>query len=500
MSLRQKMAIQIATMLIGALLLSGAALWGIHGLHQDYDLAIAGYRELRQLYGNVGRHLAAAQALLAAAPNERQRAAEEVEQAAQKFAFFQSALRHDSGEKPRDEQAENDIRTALAACLTQLRTPPQPNQPLHDVSSADIYLIMKAEELIGTFERHITEIIKERKDAADRKRHDTTLAVGAACLLVIAGAVVLGLLQYRQVMSPLNRLRFGVRKIAAGELKQRLDENGSQEFVELAEEFNKMASELDALYHQLEERVEQKSRELIRSERLAGVGYLAAGVAHEINNPISIIAGYAEYTLAQLKQQAAEPGNSDVAKSLAVICDEAFRCKDIVSKLLSLARPGEPKRSEIDLGEVARNVVAAVAGFGEYRDRKLAIEASSNDGLKVSAVEAEMKQVILNLTVNALEAVSEGGEVNVNVGRNDGWVELRVSDNGRGMSRETLDQIFEPFFTDKRGARQPGTGLGLSITHSIIESHGGRIHAKSDGAGKGSEFVVQLPAAQGSDS
>jgi two-component system NtrC family sensor kinase len=287
-----------------------------------------------------------------------------------------------------------------------------------------------------------------------------------------------------------------VRKLAAGQFKQRLEEHGSQEFAELADEFNKMAAELDEFYHRLEEKVSQKGRELIRSERLAGVGYLAAGVAHEINNPIGIIAGYAEYTLSQLKSQPLTPDNAEVAKSLQVICDEAFRCKDIVGKLLSLARPGEAKKNQVDLGNVAETVTSALAGLGEYRDRNLTIAAAADEDLKVNAVEAEMKQVILNLTVNALEAVPAGGAVNIGVSRNDGWVELRVSDNGRGMSPQTLEHIFEPFFTEKRGARQPGTGLGLSITHAIIESHGGSIAASSAGPGKGSEFVVRIPAAE----
>jgi signal transduction histidine kinase len=106
-----------------------------------------------------------------------------------------------------------------------------------------------------------------------------------------------------------------------------------------------------------------------------------------------------------------------------------------------------------------------------------------------------MKQVVLNLTVNALEAVSPGGEVRIDVSRRDGWVEMRVKDDGRGMTPQTLDRVFEPFYTEKRGAQRPGTGLGLAISHAIIESHGGQIRATSEGPGKGSEFVVRLPAA-----
>jgi two-component system sensor histidine kinase BaeS len=113
---------------------------------------------------------------------------------------------------------------------------------------------------------------------------------------------------------------------------------------------------------------------------------------------------------------------------------------------------------------------------------------------------------LLNLTLNALEAVPAGGEVRIDLCRKGGWVELCVSDNGRGMSRQTLDRVFEPFFTERRGvptdetdpdavAGRRGTGLGLSITHAIVEAHGGRIDAFSDGPGRGSRFVVNLPAA-----
>jgi signal transduction histidine kinase len=346
---------------------------------------------------------------------------------------------------------------------------------------------------LRSFATRIRQTIEARQTAASQKRRATLITVGALCGLVIVGAIVLGALQYRSVMLPLNRLGGGVRRIAAGEFQQRLTEHGSPEFAALANDFNRMASELDEFYHRLEQKVADKSKELIRSERLASVGYLAAGVAHEINNPLSIIAGYAEYSLGQLKLRPGAPGEEDVAKSLQVICDEAFRCKDITAKLLSLARPGEANRQGIDLAKVVSEVTSAVGGLLNYRDRKLSVSAPQ--AMHVNAIEVEMKQVVLNLAVNALEAVPPGGQVRIELARTDGWVELKVQDDGRGMSAQTLERVFEPFFTDKRGVREPGTGLGLSITHAIIESHGGRIRASSPGLGKGSEFVVQLPAA-----
>jgi signal transduction histidine kinase len=321
------------------------------------------------------------------------------------------------------------------------------------------------------------------------------MVVAMVGAVVVAGAVALGILQYQGVVSPLQRLTNGVRKLAAGEFQQRLSEKGSPEFAGLAGEFNRMAGELDEFYHHLEQKVTQKSRELTRTERLASVGYLAAGVAHEINNPIGIIAGYAEYSLGQLKQQPQTPANEDLSKSLEVICDEAFRCKQIVGQLLSLSRPGEGKRSRVDMGKVARDVLAAVGGLRDFKDRNLIVTVKEGDDLTVEAAEAEMKQVILNLTVNALDAVASGGKVQLEAMRNGRWVELRVCDNGRGMAPETVEHVFEPFYTEKRGAHQPGTGLGLSISNAIINSHHGHIRASSEGIGKGSEFLVQLPAA-----
>jgi signal transduction histidine kinase len=288
--------------------------------------------------------------------------------------------------------------------------------------------------------------------------------------------------------------------VAAGGFAERIepDPRGAEEFRALAADFNRMAGELDSFTRDLEQKVAAKSRELIRSERLASVGYLAAGVAHEINNPLGIITGYAELAMAKLKRA---DGSADpaLAETLRVICDEAFRCKDITGKLLSLARQGDDGRSRVDLAQVARGVAAAVVGLRQFGGRKLAIQTEEGAALSVIAVEAEMRQVVMNLVINALEAVDErAGEVVVTVARDGDAVELAVLDNGRGMTPQTIERAFEPFYTEKRGRQHTGTGLGLSVTHAIIESHGGRLTASCDGEGKGSRFVVRLPAASAS--
>jgi signal transduction histidine kinase len=320
--------------------------------------------------------------------------------------------------------------------------------------------------------------------------------MGLVSALAVLGAIALGVWQYRGVIVPLGRLNMGVRRIARGRFSQQVDVRGNDEIASLAADFNRMAEELDGFYRELERKVAETSRELVRSERLASVGYLAAGVAHEINNPLGIISGYAEMSLEQLKKSPAgidETG--ELGRSLQVICDEAFRCKDIITKLLTLARSGEERRSPVDLAEVVRQVIATMGGLRDFRERKIELRVLERNNLMVHANEVEMKQVVLNLLINALEASpAEDGEVRVELEADGSVVRLTVVDNGKGLSAESLQRVFEPFYTEKRGSQERGTGLGLSITHAIVEGHGGHIRAESDGPGKGSRFVVELPA------
>ena len=328
--------------------------------------------------------------------------------------------------------------------------------------------------------------------------------------------------QYRLLVRPLLGLRDDMRKSLATECRTTISDTGDREFHEVASYFNSLVRELAELYHGLEAKVIARSRELVRSERLASVGFLAAGVAHEINNPLSVISGYAELSTKSLRRVLINPGQTesgdnpssvddrfeDQAKAEAealtevleaqrIIREEAFRCKDITSRLLSLARGGSENREPMSLNKVAEQVSVLIKGLQTYSDRRISLAFRDGDALGVVANATEMKQVLLNLTVNALEASpSHSGEVRIGGTRNGEWIECFVEDNGKGMTPEVLEQIFEPFFTAKRGAGEPGTGLGLSITHAIIENHGGRIYAESDGPGLGSRFTFRLPAAQ----
>ena len=348
--------------------------------------------------------------------------------------------------------------------------------------------------------------------------HSTWALMWFCVVLVFSGAVHYK--QYRVLVRPLVRLRDDMRRSASSEYRAPVKSEGDGEFREVAAYFNGLARELAELYRGLEEKVIARSRELVRSERLASVGFLAAGVAHEINNPLSVISGYAELSTKNLRHVLNGPGESvngssggeegefsemkakaeaealsGVLDAQRIIREEAFRCKEITGRLLSLARRGTDCREMLRINVVAEQVTVLVKGLRNYRDRRITLAFEHAEGMEVLANATEMKQVLLNLTVNALEAsAGQAGDVSIGGKRCGEWVECYVEDRGKGMTREMLEQIFEPFFTAKRGVGEPGTGLGLSITHAIVENHGGSIRAESDGPGHGSRFTVRLPA------
>jgi signal transduction histidine kinase len=172
-----------------------------------------------------------------------------------------------------------------------------------------------------------------------------------------------------------------------------------------------------------------------------------------------------------------------------MIQEEAFRCKEITQKLLAFSRGGERKREATDLAEIVQGVVDVVQHLQNCKGKTLVFEAKEPIPAWVNA--QEIKQVFLNLVVNALDSMEEGGRLTITSGRREGMVELVFQDTGCGMSPDVLENLFEPFFTRSRTGK--GTGLGLSISHRIITQHGGEIEASSEGAGKGSTFIVRLP-------
>lgn len=327
-----------------------------------------------------------------------------------------------------------------------------------------------------------------------RGRYRTLIVVTWATALAAGGLLAaIGLLAYRWVFRPLRMLGHGSRRVAAGDFDYRIRLDTHDEMAELADALNDMTERFCEIRDDLDRQVQSRTREVIRSEQLASVGFLAAGVAHEINNPLASIAMCAESLESRLNALVSDEAESQVARRyLSLIQSEAFRCKGITEKLLDFSRLGEVKRQATALLALATDVAEMLRHVGRFAGRSIEIEEGQDALVMVNP--QEIKQVVLNLLVNALDSIEEHGSVRIAVRRTGGEGVLTVTDDGCGMTPEVLDHLFEPFFTRRKVGQ--GTGLGLSIVHRIVTDHGGRIEVSSDGPGHGSTFRVVLPLAQ----
>jgi signal transduction histidine kinase len=310
----------------------------------------------------------------------------------------------------------------------------------------------------------------------------------------IAGIVLLASLLhffYGWMFSPIRALEEGAGQVARGEFDHRIEVNSGDELEDLAAAFNDMTGRLRDMYRDLERQVNDRSRQLVRSERLAGVGFLAAGVAHEINNPLASIAFCSEAMEGRLKAvlERAPEDNEVITRYLRMIQQEAFRCKAITQRLLEFSRGGERQREPADLVELVRGVLDMVQHLQNCRGKEIIFDTP--DSLIAWVNTQEIKSVVLNLVVNALESMDQGGVLTIRAGQRGKMAELVFSDTGCGMTPNVLENIFEPFFTRSRTGK--GTGLGLSISHRVISQHGGEIEATSPGLNQGSTFNVRLP-------
>ncbi|MCH8922285.1 MAG: HAMP domain-containing histidine kinase [Planctomycetes bacterium] len=312
---------------------------------------------------------------------------------------------------------------------------------------------------------------------------------------IASGLLVVLLLKlgHSWVFRPLRVLIRGSRRVAAGEFDHRIELETSDEMSELAAAMNGMTERFQAIRNDLDNQVQQRTDQVMRSEKLASLGFLAAGVAHEINNPLASIAMCAESLESRLAEivSADDPQHAVVDKYLKMIQSEAFRCKDITERLLDFARSGDVERQPTELRSLVRGVIDMVAPLDKYQDKQ--IRLASGEKVVAAVAAQEIKQVVLNLLTNALDSLEPGGRVDVEVTQTGETAELIFTDDGCGMSDEVLEQLFEPFFTHSKTGE--GTGLGLSIAFQIVRQHNGEIIASSDGPGQGSRFRVRLALA-----
>lgn len=318
--------------------------------------------------------------------------------------------------------------------------------------------------------------------------------VNAGIALVLIFVSIRGFIRW--FAEPLQTLVNGSRQVALGKFDHRIHLESSDEMGELAVAMNNMTARFQEIRDDLDRQVRERTSQVVRSEQLASVGFLAAGVAHEINNPLASIALCSESLDSRIEEMMANadsPCKEDapvIHNYLQMIQREAFRCKQITEKLLDFARMGDSQRVRTDLRELVAGVIDMVQHLGKHKDKNLELAAGPPVVVEINA--QEIKQVVLNLITNGLESLDSSGTVLVAVEQEGDLARIIVEDDGCGMSDEVRKHLFEPFFTRRRGGQ--GTGLGLSITYRIVEEHDGNIEATSAGAGCGSRFVVSLPS------
>jgi len=368
--------------------------------------------------------------------------------------------------------------------------------------------------LFNQTDEHLALIHSGMADFSSEVRGQYRVWIGVAwSSTVLAVIMVCALLWvFRSVVvKPFNTLLEGTRLVVDENFAHRIDLGTGDELSELAQAMNGMTdrfqrtmAELNAANRDLDQKVQQRTREVIQNEQLASVGFLAAGVAHEINNPLATIAWSAESLISRVSEATMAPAadrayDDELCDSLRTnlqrIEDEAYRCKGITEKLLDFSRLSEVRRATTDLVDLVNDVVTMVTKVGKYKCKTINVHGCESMIADVNP--QEIRQVVLNLVTNALESVDTDGAVDVTIGETESMAGIVVKDNGCGMNPEVLQHLFEPFFTRRRDGT--GTGLGLSITYRIVSQHGGSLVAKSDGENRGSEMQIKLPFSQESE-
>jgi two-component system NtrC family sensor kinase len=298
------------------------------------------------------------------------------------------------------------------------------------------------------------------------------LVVIALVCLLLAGIIALPIA--RVILRPIDKLVHATERVAEGDVDVRVNAPGSGELDVLGRSFNHMVETL----HRTQE-------ELLNKEKLASMGQLAAGVAHEINNPLGSILLFAD-TLYQ------EAGEDDRRREdLKMIVQETLRCKKIVSDLLNFAREQDVLAQESNVHDILQQAIDSVSHQPTFAQVQI-VRNLASDLPSIQADPSQLQQVFVNLLNNAAEAMPGGGTITLETRRTNHQqaVDILVTDTGGGIPEENLGKLFNPFFTTKPLGK--GTGLGLSIVYGIIKMHRGQISVKSQ-LGKGTTFTVTLP-------
>jgi two-component system NtrC family sensor kinase len=370
--------------------------------------------------------------------------------------------------------------------------------------TANCHVHSKSQSVLGVLD------IVYSLDDIDRKMRTNAVTMAVLALLFIAiAALSVGFFVHRLVYVPLRDLETGAKRLSSGNLEQAIPVRSDDEFGQLAASFNAMTvalrnsqAELREWGRTMEQKVEKRTQELriaeaetARTEKLASVGLLAAGIAHELNNPLTGV-----LTFTTLLRKKLPDGDPD-AEDLDLVIRETKRCAAIIRRLLDFAREKTPEKKFTDLNRVIEDTARIIERPASFRDIEIAMDLDPE--LPQVWVDADLiKQVIMNMLVNAQHAIEHQGSITVRSRRlaqpksveagvaPAPMVEVAIVDTGCGIPENNLKRIFDPFFTSKEVGK--GTGLGLSVSHGIIRAHGGAIEVESV-VGEGTTFRIYLP-------
>jgi two-component system, NtrC family, sensor histidine kinase HydH len=388
----------------------------------------------------------------------------------------------DVADQPEEKELSARITVAFADYLHRWHALPPPSDPRHGVAVREATRHLEAEVLPPCTEFRLFNGRRLEAATEDHERVLRRLAWGLAGIGVVGAlaGLVLGFGVARTLNRSIRRIQFRIRDAAGKLAHATLPEivfTGEVGFDGLHEQIDRLTSRIEQVVQQLHER----EHEVLRAEQLAAVGQLAAGVGHEIRNPLTSIK-----LLVQAGLEDAAVGLS--AEDLEVIEGEIRRMEQSLQTFLNFARPPKPERRRVELVGLIHAVVGLVRGRTEKQRVTVHVDAPP-DEIALVADGGQLQQVLVNLVLNALDAMPTGGTLSVLVRPDRHRVTIEVADTGPGIPKTMITRLFQPFASDK----DTGLGLGLVISRRIVEDHGGTIDA-GNRPGGGATFFVALPA------